>query len=88
MSIVFTAALCASTRLQKLELVSCCFMQVEHVYGEGWGRPAIHPFADFSIHPAASALHIGLSCFEGMKAYMGVDGRGRLFRFICIRVQL
>ena len=25
-------------------------------------------------------LHYGMCCFEGMKAYMGADGRGRLFR--------
>ena len=25
-------------------------------------------------------LHYGLSCFEGMKAYAGGDGRMRLFR--------
>ncbi|KAK9792481.1 hypothetical protein WJX73_005014 [Symbiochloris irregularis] len=54
--------------------------QVEHVYGGGWGCPTIHPFAPFQMHPASSGIHIGLSCFEGMKAYMGVDGRGRLFR--------
>lgn len=57
-----------------------CGMQVEHVFEEGWSRPTIRPFGPLALHPAASALHIGLSCFEGMKAYMGVDGRGRLFR--------
>lgn len=54
--------------------------EVEHVFEEGWSRPTIRPFGPLALHPAASALHIGLSCFEGMKAYMGVDGRGRLFR--------
>ncbi len=28
----------------------------------------------------AQVLHYGNCCFEGMKAYAGVDGRGRLFR--------
>lgn len=32
------------------------------------------------MHPAAPVLHYGMCCFEGMKAYLGVDGRGRLFR--------
>ena len=35
------------------------------------------------MHPAAQVLHYGMCCFEGMKAYHGVDGRGRLFRQAC-----
>jgi hypothetical protein len=27
---------------------------VEHVEGEGWGKPAIVPFGPLSIHPAAT----------------------------------
>lgn len=49
---------------------------VEH----GWSRPTIRPCAPLSIHPAAQVLHYGLSCFEGMKAYHGIDGKMRLFR--------
>ena len=56
-------------------------LTVEHVEGRGWGRPEIRPFAEgFTIHPASTVLHYGMCCFEGMKAYLGVDGRGRLFR--------
>ena len=53
---------------------------VEHVVGQGWGRPAVKPFGLLQVHPAAQVLHYGLCCFEGMKAYAGVDGRTRLFR--------
>jgi branched-chain amino acid aminotransferase len=59
----------------------------EHVEGSGWGRPQIRPFSQgIILHPAAQVLHYGMCCFEGMKAYLGVDGRGRLFRYpsLCI----
>ncbi|BDA47474.1 Branched-chain-amino-acid aminotransferase, cytosolic [Coccomyxa sp. Obi] len=53
----------------------------EHTEGAGWGRPQIRPFSQgITVHPAAQVLHYGMCCFEGMKAYLGVDGRGRLFR--------
>ena len=52
----------------------------EHADGEGWTRPLISPFGYMQIHPAAQVLHYGMTCFEGMKAYRGVDGRPRLFR--------
>jgi branched-chain amino acid aminotransferase len=32
------------------------------------------------MHPSAHVLHYGTSCFEGMKAFVGADGKGRLFR--------
>ena len=51
-----------------------------HVAGHGWDAPEIVPFGAVTLHPAAQVLHYGVSCFEGMKAFMGVDGRGRLFR--------
>lgn len=46
----------------------------------GWHVPIIRKFENFSISPAASALHYGIECFEGMKAYKDSDGRVRLFR--------
>src|SRR5664280_2007000 len=33
------------------------------------------------IHIAATALHYGQEAFEGLKAYMGKDGKIRLFRW-------
>jgi branched-chain amino acid aminotransferase len=35
----------------------------------GWQPPEIVPFGDLRISPAASVLHYGMGCFEGMKAY-------------------
>jgi hypothetical protein len=53
-----------------------------HTDAAGWQRPRIQPFGPLSIHPASQVLHYGMCCFEGMKAYLGADGRGRLFRYV------
>ena len=46
-----------------------------------WSAPNIVPYGDLLISPAASALHYGLACFEGMKAYKTIpDEEIRLFR--------
>ena len=45
-----------------------------------WGAPVVRPLEPFALHPASPVLHYGMCCFEGMKAYHGADGRGRLFR--------
>lgn len=55
---------------------------VEHVQGQGWGQPVIKPFGHIPLHPAAQTLHYGVCCFEGMKGYLGKDGKPRLFRSI------
>ncbi|EDO35327.1 predicted protein [Nematostella vectensis] len=47
---------------------------------DGWDNPQIIPYGNLSLPPAASALHYGLECFEGMKAYRGDDGKIRMFR--------
>lgn len=48
----------------------------------GWQSPEIVPYHDLKISPAASSLHYGLQCFEGMKAYKSVNDSNdiRLFR--------
>jgi len=46
----------------------------------GWQQPEIKPFGELSLHPAASVLHYGLECFEGMKAYKDFNGNIRMFR--------
>lgn len=56
---------------------------VEHIDGKGWCQPVIKPFGNISMHPAAQTLHYGVCCFEGMKAYLGKDGKARLFRCDC-----
>ncbi|XP_028518316.1 branched-chain-amino-acid aminotransferase isoform X2 [Exaiptasia diaphana] len=46
----------------------------------GWAAPKVVPYGTMQLSPATSALHYGLECFEGMKAYRGVDNKIRLFR--------
>ncbi|KXJ07673.1 Branched-chain-amino-acid aminotransferase [Exaiptasia diaphana] len=46
----------------------------------GWATPKVVPYGTMQLSPATSALHYGLECFEGMKAYRGVDNKIRLFR--------
>ncbi len=55
-------------------------LEVEWTQNEGWHTPEIHPYGDMKISPAASSLHYGLQCFEGMKAYKDKQGNIRLFR--------
>lgn len=50
---------------------------------QGWETPELRPFENLSIPPTASCLHYATECFEGLKAYRGVDGRLRLFRPDC-----
>ena len=46
----------------------------------GWANPEIYPYQDLKISPAATSLHYGIQCFEGMKAYKDSKNRIRLFR--------
>jgi branched-chain amino acid aminotransferase len=55
-------------------------LEIDWNSSSGWSAPQIKPFGDLQIHPAASSLHYGLQCFEGMKAYVDKDGEVRLFR--------
>lgn len=47
---------------------------------EGWHDARIVPFANLSLHPAATVFHYGAEVFEGMKAYRREDGTVQLFR--------
>ncbi|KAK3265885.1 hypothetical protein CYMTET_25462, partial [Cymbomonas tetramitiformis] len=53
---------------------------VEWSAKHGWDQPAIKTVEPLPLHPGAQVLHYGLECFEGMKAYIGVDDSIRLFR--------
>lgn len=55
-------------------------LEIDWNVDSGWSNPQIIPFDDLKIHPAASSLHYGLQCFEGMKAYLDKDSNVRLFR--------
>ena len=46
----------------------------------GWHDPRIQPYGNFSLDPAAMALHYGQAIFEGLKAYRGEDDAIFLFR--------
>jgi len=46
----------------------------------GWSAPEIKPYGPLSIDPASSCLQYATNIFEGMKAYLGADGKVRLFR--------
>jgi branched-chain amino acid aminotransferase len=46
-----------------------------------WGELEISSSEFINIHMAATALHYGQEAFEGMKAFMGKDGKIRLFRW-------
>lgn len=52
------------------------------VYKDGkWGKMEVSTSEYIDIHIAATGLHYGQEAFEGLKAYMGKDGKIRLFRW-------
>jgi len=55
-------------------------LEIEWDASTGWDLPRIVPFHDLQIHPAASALHYAIQCFDGLKAYRSADNRPLLFR--------
>ncbi len=61
---------------------------VDHSKDKGWGTPAIRPFEHLKMHPFTSALHYGIQCFEGLKAYRNAQGEIRLFRPWCNALRL
>jgi len=48
--------------------------------GEKWLNPEIIPYQPIPIDPFNSTIHYGITCFEGMKAYYGVDDKIRMMR--------
>jgi len=51
-------------------------------YRDGkWEKPEVSSSEYIDIHIAATGLHYGQEAFEGLKAYMGKDGKIRLFRW-------
>lgn len=53
---------------------------MDYETGKGWFNPRIEAYKDFSIDPAAMAIHYGQAIFEGLKAYRGKNGGIYLFR--------
>ena len=55
---------------------------VRCVYKDGrWGNLEISESEYINVHIAATGLHYGQEAFEGLKAYMGKDGKVRVFRW-------
>jgi len=57
-----------------------CNVRCSYKNGE-WGKIEIHEEDHIPMHMAATCLHYGQECFEGLKAYRGPDGKVRLFRW-------
>ena len=47
---------------------------------EEWGDLEVSDSEYINIHMAATSLHYGQEAFEGLKAFMGKDGKVRIFR--------
>ncbi len=52
-----------------------------HYKNGKWGELEVSTSEQLSVHMAATGLHYGQEAFEGMKAFMGKDGKIRLFRW-------
>ena len=56
-------------------------VNVRCTYKDGaWGELRLTTDTNISLHMAATCLHYGQEAFEGLKAFMGPDGKIRLFR--------
>ena len=54
---------------------------VRAAYKDGvWEKPYATRDKMIPIHAAATGLHYGQECFEGLKAFRGIDGKVRIFR--------
>ncbi|MFB6320418.1 branched-chain amino acid aminotransferase [Saccharicrinis sp. FJH54] len=47
---------------------------------DAWGELEVHDSDKIELHMAATCLHYGQEAFEGLKAFMGEDGKIRIFR--------
>jgi len=77
----------ANSRLQEVDFPTVAFGSVfsDHMFAAefhdgAWSDGRIRPYGPIPIAPSASALHYGISVFEGMKAHRAADGRLLLFR--------
>ncbi len=77
----------AKSRLQETDLEHIKFGRVfsDHMvvmdYTNGaWQQPAIMPFGNLQMSPAALVLHYSQTIFEGLKAYRNVNGGVSLIR--------
>ena len=75
------------SRLGDLDLDRLVFGEVfsDHMFSMAWRDgawrdPEIVPYGPIPIEPGAMTLHYAQMAFEGLKAFVGVDGRVRVFR--------
>ncbi|KAJ7064127.1 aminotransferase [Mycena amicta] len=53
---------------------------MEYDAQHGWSAPEIKPYGPLALDPASNCLQYCTNVFEGMKAFVGPDGKARLFR--------
>src|SRR5260370_28802459 len=77
----------ANSRAQEVDFATVPFSSVfsDHMFSaefhDGrWSDGLIRPYGPIHVPPSISALHYGISVFEGMKAHKSPDGRSLLFR--------
>jgi branched-chain amino acid aminotransferase len=75
------------SRAQEVDFASVQFSEVfsDHMFAADfrngrWNDGEIEPYGPISILPSSTALHYGVSAFEGMKAHKSAEGRPLLFR--------
>lgn len=77
----------ARSRAGEIDIATVAFSSVfsDHMfsaeYHDGqWTAARIQPYGPIAIEPSISALHYGVSVFEGLKVHRGPDGVPLLFR--------
>jgi branched-chain amino acid aminotransferase len=75
------------SRVRGVDLANVAFSSVfsDHMFAaefhDGqWNEGEIQPYGPIAVSPSISALHYGVSVFEGMKAHKSSEGRPLLFR--------
>jgi len=53
---------------------------MQYTEGKGWHDAEIIPYQNLSLAPSAMVFHYGQEMFDGLKAYLGADGKVYLFR--------
>lgn len=77
----------ARSRVPDVDFSSVAFSSVfsDHMFislfrNGKWDDGVIRPFGDVAVSPSISALHYGISVFDGMKAHRSPTGNALLFR--------
>ncbi len=58
-----------------------CNANIRSYFKDGaWSEPQLTDNEYIPLHMSAPSLHYGTQAFEGLKAFMGIDGKVRIFR--------